>query len=103
VEASIRQFFATANARLQASADFDAKRQFLLDHVERVIYNPYSVTIVGSVPVQSASGETKLLFRIEGKIDIAALRSAASRSAALKAMRLHPSASDRSSVANRRD
>jgi hypothetical protein len=103
VEASIRQFFATANARLQASADFDAKRQFLLDHVERVIYNPYSVTIVGSVPVQSASGETKLLFRIEGKIDIAALRSAASRSAALKAMRLHPSASDRSSVANQRD
>jgi hypothetical protein len=87
VEASIRQFCATANARLQASADFDAKRQFLVDHVERVIYNRYSVTIVGSVPVQSASGETKLPFRIEGKIDIAAIRSAASRRAALETMR----------------
>jgi hypothetical protein len=101
VEASIRQFSATANARLQASADFDTKRQFLVDHVERVIYNRYNVTIVGSVPVQSSSGETKLLFRIEGKIDIAAIRSAASRKAALEAMRLLASASDRSSVAVR--
>jgi hypothetical protein len=99
VEASIRQFSATANARLQASADFDAKRQFLVDHVERVIYNRYNVTIVGSVPVQSATGETKLQFRIEGTIDIAAIRSAASRKAALEAMRLLASASDRSSVA----
>jgi hypothetical protein len=78
VDASIRQFSATANARLQASADFDAKRQFLVDHVERVIYNRYNVTIAGCVPLQSASGETKLPFRIEGKIDIAAVRSAAS-------------------------
>jgi hypothetical protein len=54
-------------------------KRLLVDHVERVIYNRYSVTIVGSVPVQSATGETKLQFRIEGKIDIAAIRSAASR------------------------
>ena len=99
VDASIRQFCATANARLQACADFDAKRQFLVDHVERVIYNRYNVTIVGSVPVQFASGHAKLPFRIEGKIDIAAIRSAASRKAALEAMRLLASASDRSSVA----
>jgi hypothetical protein len=92
LEASIRQFCATANARLQASADFDAKRQFLLDHVERVIYNRYNVTIAGSVPVQSVPGETKLPFRIEGKIDIAAIRSAASRKAALEAMRSMASA-----------
>jgi hypothetical protein len=87
LDASIRQFSATANARLQACADFDAKRQFLIDHVERVIYNRYNVTIAGCVPVQSASGETKLPFRIEGKIDIAAIRSAASREAALETMR----------------
>ena len=69
VDASIRHFFASARARFQACADFDAKREFLLGHVERVIYNRYKVTIVGSVPVQSASGETKLPFRIEGEID----------------------------------
>jgi hypothetical protein len=75
VDASIRQFCATARARFEACADFDAKRQFLLSHVERVIYNRYKVVIVGSVPVQSASGETKLQFRIEGEIDAKAVRS----------------------------
>ena len=75
VDASIRQFCASARARLEACADFDAKRQFLLGHVERVIYNRYKVTIAGSVPVQSASGETKLQFRVEGEIDRKAVRS----------------------------
>ncbi|HEX2462750.1 MAG TPA: hypothetical protein VHJ58_21605, partial [Vicinamibacterales bacterium] len=60
--------------RFEACTDFDAKRQFLVDHVERVIYDHYKVTIVGSVPVQSASGETKLQFRIEGEIDGKAVR-----------------------------
>jgi hypothetical protein len=87
VDASVRQFCANANARLQASADFDDKRQFLVGHVERVIYRRYDVTIVGSVPVQSASGDTKLPFRIEGKIDIKAVRSKAGRTAALEQLR----------------
>jgi site-specific DNA recombinase len=87
VDASIRQFCATAKARLQACSDFDARRKFLVDHVERVISNRYNVAILGSVPIQSASGEIKLQFRIEGKIDIVAIRSAASRRAALLAMR----------------
>jgi hypothetical protein len=41
VDASVRHFCATANARLQTCTDFDAKRQFLVGHVERVIYNRY--------------------------------------------------------------
>jgi hypothetical protein len=75
VDASVRQFCASARARFEACADFDAKRRFLLNHIERVIYNRYKVTIAGSVPVQSASGETKLQFRIEGEIDRDAVRS----------------------------
>jgi hypothetical protein len=75
VDASVRQFCASARARLQECADFDAQRQFLVDHVERVIYNRYKVTLTGSVPVQSASGETKLQFRIAGEIDQKAVRS----------------------------
>jgi hypothetical protein len=75
VDASIRQFCASARARFQSSADFEAKRQFLVDHVERVIYNRYKITIAGSVPVQSASGETELQFRIQGEIDQKAVRS----------------------------
>jgi hypothetical protein len=62
---SIRQFCANAQARFEGCTDFDTKRQFLLDHVEREIYNHSKVTIVGSVPVASVSpGQTKLQFRI---------------------------------------
>ena len=75
MDASTRQLCASARARFQACADFEAKREFLLGHVERVIYNRYKVTIVGSVPVQSASGDTKLQFRIEGEIDPKGVRS----------------------------
>src|SRR5215471_16651399 len=86
VDASIRQFCATAKARLQACSDFDSNRRFLVDHVERVIYDRYNVTIVGTIPVRTESGESKLPFRIEGKIDIAAIRSNSCRKAALAAM-----------------
>ena len=75
VDASIRQFCASARARLEACADFEAKRQFLLGHLERVIYNRHQITIAGSIPVQSLSGDTKLQFRIEGEIDEKAVRS----------------------------
>ena len=94
VDASIRQFCATAKARVQACSDFDANRQFLADHVERVIFDHYKVTIVGSVLVQTVSGASKLSFRIEGTIDIAAIRSESSRRAALEVMRSTASVSD---------
>jgi hypothetical protein len=40
-----------------------------------VIYKGYKITIAGSVTVQSASGETKLLFRIKGEINRNVVRS----------------------------
>jgi hypothetical protein len=69
VDASIRQFCANANARFQICGDFDAKRQFLVDHVERVIYTGYKITVLGSIPLQTASGQSKLQFRIRGEIN----------------------------------
>jgi hypothetical protein len=90
VDASVRQFCATAKARLQACSDFDANRRFLVDHVERVIFNRYDVAIVGSIPALTESGENKLPFRIESKIDIAAIRSTSCRRGALAAMRSCP-------------
>jgi hypothetical protein len=59
--------------RLLTCVDFDEKRQFLVGHVERVIYNRYKVTILGSIPIQSAVGETKVQFRIKGEIDAVAV------------------------------
>jgi hypothetical protein len=98
VDASVRQFCATAKARLQACPDFDANRQFLVDHVERLIYDRYHVTIAGSIPVRTESRETKLPFRIQGKIDIEAIRSSSSRRAASATMRSAVSVSDTSTT-----
>jgi DNA invertase Pin-like site-specific DNA recombinase len=94
VDASILQFCATARARLQACSDFDTKRQFLVDYIERVTYNRYHVTIVGSIPVRTESRESKLPFRIEGKINIAGIRSNSCRKAALAAMQSTGAVSD---------
>jgi hypothetical protein len=98
VDASVRQFCATAKARLQACSDFDANRHFLVDHIQRVIYKRYNVTIVGTIPVRTESGESKLSFRIEGRTDIAAIRSNSCRNAALSAMRANASVSDTSTA-----
>ena len=45
VDASGRQFCASARECFQACADFDANRQFLLGHVERVIYVSKTVCV----------------------------------------------------------
>ena len=50
-----------------------------VDHIERVIYTGYKVTVTGSVPVQTTSGQTRLQFRITGEIDKAAVRRNAQR------------------------
>ncbi len=46
---SIQQFCDTARARFERCSSFD---QFLAEHVERVIYDQYRVTVIGSVPIK---------------------------------------------------
>jgi hypothetical protein len=67
VSASIQQFCAMAQARFEACADLDAKRAFLRDHVERIIFDHGKITILGSLPLKRTV-HGKLPFRIEGKI-----------------------------------
>jgi hypothetical protein len=68
VSASIQQFCATARARFEACADLEAKRAFLRDHVERIIFDHGKITILGSLPLQGAV-QSRLPFRIEGNIE----------------------------------
>jgi hypothetical protein len=70
---AIRQFCDRAATRLQRCTDFDAKRQFLVDHIEKIIYHRDKVTLIGCVSVehkqsQSITGSS-LPFHIEGQID----------------------------------
>src|SRR5262249_26642802 len=56
----------------------DTKRQFLVDHIEKIIYHRDKVTLIGCVSVehkqsQSITGSS-LPFHIEGQIDRAMVR-----------------------------
>jgi hypothetical protein len=81
IDTAIHQFCQAAKLRLQMARDFDAKRQFLLDHVEKIVYNRYHVVVIGSVPVKPIGREgttdpehvRKLEYRIEGRIDTSKL------------------------------
>ena len=75
VELSIRQFCEIALARFEHCTVFDDKRQFLVEHVESIIYDRYRLTVIGSVPIKmqlsnSQEIETrKLAFCLRGEID----------------------------------
>jgi hypothetical protein len=74
VDASVRQFCATAKARWYGCTDDEMKRQFLLDFIEGAIFDHYNVTVVGSVPIQTGAGAGTLPFRIKGEINKVAVR-----------------------------
>jgi site-specific DNA recombinase len=74
VDASVRQFCATAKARWYVCTTDEAQRQFLLDFIEGVIFDHYKITVVGSVPIQTGTGADRLPFRIKGEINKIAVR-----------------------------
>ena len=73
VDFSIRQFCDTAKAGLEKCSDYDARRQFVLNHIEEVVYNRYKVIILGSVPIKTVDPDqgvdSKIPFKIESQID----------------------------------
>lgn len=76
LDVSIGRFCGSARARFDGCIDFDTKRQFLLEHVKKVIYLRYKVMIVGSIPIEPQSSHEpqqskahSLEFRIEEEID----------------------------------
>lgn len=82
-EKSIQQFCANARMEFVTCNDFDTKRKFLRDHIEKIIFNRDRVTIIGSVPAKNAPENTPLSFRIEDEIDRKAIRSKTGRKNAL--------------------
>jgi hypothetical protein len=79
VAAAVRHFCAAARARFEGCADFDAKRQFLRDHIETVTFDHGHIAIVGSIPMPTK--HAALRFRIEAEIDRASIRLHASERA----------------------
>jgi site-specific DNA recombinase len=74
VDASVRQFCATTKAPWYDCTNNEMRRQFVLDFIERVVFDHYKVTVVGSVPVAAGSGASSIPFRIKGEINRVAVR-----------------------------
>ena len=97
VETAIAQFCEDARVRLLRCGDFATKRQFLLDHVEKVIFINDRITIHGSVAVTAttralAETETgKLEFHISDQITPEEKLAARSADVGSPALRLSPS------------
>ncbi len=76
VNTSIQQFCQNAKLLFEKLNSFESKRQFLLDHIEKIVFFDDETTVVGSVPVRLKAYDdpdqptevSKIEFRISGKI-----------------------------------
>jgi hypothetical protein len=66
--ARVRQFCAAARARFDECIDLDAKRAFLRDYVEGIVFERGNITIDGTIAHKGVPGGA-LHFRIEGCIE----------------------------------
>jgi DNA invertase Pin-like site-specific DNA recombinase len=76
VQESIREHCLRTKERLDKCTTFDMTRQFLVDHVQRIIYLRDKVTLIGSVPVRRGTFQAPVPvpFRIEAELDRKAIR-----------------------------
>ncbi len=76
VEHSIREYCGRTKERFEQCSTFDMTRQFLVDHIQRIIYLRSKVTILGSAPVKRGpfQAAVPVPFRIEGELDRKAIR-----------------------------
>lgn len=75
VDASIRQYCEAGKIRLNKCSDFDAKRKFVLDYIERIAYSNDNIMVYGSVPIKLKAYEgsdfaeaSKLDFKLGDRI-----------------------------------
>ena len=77
IEVSVRQYCEAVRARLERCSDFDSKRQFVLDNIEKIVCTNDRVAIYGSMPVKLRGREasdhpgetTNMGFCIDGFVD----------------------------------
>jgi hypothetical protein len=73
---SIREYCERTKERFAKCSTFDMTRQFLVDHIQRIVYMRSKVTILGSVPVKRGpfQAAAPVPFRIEGELDRKAIQ-----------------------------
>ncbi len=77
VDVSLAQYCESTKEQFKTLKDFESRRQFLLDHIDRVIVAKNSISIYGYVPVRlkvyedpdQPNGAGKIWFCIEKELD----------------------------------
>ncbi len=73
VDLAIQQFCESAKLRYKQCNDFEAKRQFLIDYVDKIIYMNDRLTVQGFVPVTvTQHGKESETSRVEFRIEVGA-------------------------------
>ena len=67
-EKSVKRFCSNARTQYEEITDFESRRKFLQDYIEKVIFTYGRVVVVGAIPMRDKEGK-KLPFKIEGEID----------------------------------
>ena len=65
IDASINQYCESVRTRLLSCTDFESKRQFLLDHIEKVTYWNDRIALHGSIPVSSQDKDSESVSNME--------------------------------------
>lgn len=58
IDISTRQYCTSARAQLEKCTDFESKRKFLLEFVEKITYHEGQVILHGSVPIKLKTHES---------------------------------------------
>jgi len=68
VDLAIKQYCQNIRLRYEKCNDFDTKRQFCLDFIDKIIHRSDGFTLYGHVPVGEMADKIKLEFKIEKSI-----------------------------------
>ncbi|MFA5127247.1 MAG: recombinase family protein [Patescibacteria group bacterium] len=76
IETSVKQFYEVAKTRFEQATNFNTKREFLLDYIDKIVFLNKKITLYGSLPIKlkayndpnQPSKVSKIDFLIEDKI-----------------------------------
>lgn len=76
IDISIKRYCQTVKAQLEKCTDFNSKRQFLLEYIDKIIHNNNHIKLIGFIPIKLKTDEdpdqsseaSKISFTIEGSV-----------------------------------
>lgn len=68
IDIAIKRYCETVKLKLKKCDDFDTKRKFCLDFINKIVHREDGITLYGYIPIESEAGKSKLEFKIDKSI-----------------------------------